>query len=457
MSHSTPMQDIRLLCNLYITDVPKSDVLALFITIAVINAVIFFSLWLPLVISLNIQSHHRLKRLSGILLRHRLVRFFVWPFLHVSCAFSLILEALVLHAGLACTHPGVEKSFYSLTPWAGWLLYATQCTILVISFFTIGICLRKEQKRLRKGKGRATAGGEDVEQHDTEPFSIPLREGSFGTSRALGREDNHHRPSTVITKSSASSRPEYICWEGIEDLTKIPYNMVPNFRTRDGRDVDPAFRYAMGRRTMGRRSDKITMEDIQHPKRVRLPMGKNAEGSSKDVERLVERRNALAAYVERFPSPSVLPDRPPPPRFLNRAGVLRKNGKYIELASEPFEGHSGRPLENRRPAPMGKGSFVPRRPSPLRTDSGHLLMNDSAKATVPGRCRLDKLQCKGKLSENVVFEFGVPPNEDVLISLSRITTSSSTSGLEHLQRCSRVPLPITGPMSTDSGVGLNEL
>ena len=382
MSPSARIHDIRQLCNLYIFDVPPSDMLALSITIAVINAVIFFSLWLPLIISLTIQSHHRLKRLSGILLRHRLAWFIVWPFLHASCGLSLILQGLVLHAGLACRHPGVEKSLYGLTPLAGWLLYAIQCTILVVSALTIGFFLRKEQKKARKGKGRAATGGEDVERYDAEPLAMPSQEGTLRTFRVLRREDKHHRPSAVTTDSSASSRPEYFCWEGIEDLTKDPINMGAKRQTRDPRDADPDFTYAMARRTMGRTSDKITMEDIQRPTRVRLPIGRNAEGSSKDVERLVARRNALAADVQGFPFPYM--PLTPPPRCLSRAGVLGSNGGYIPLGSEPFEGYSGRPSGKKRPVPMGSGSFVPSRPSPLRFGSVYQPTSDSVTATVPG-------------------------------------------------------------------------
>lgn len=442
MSSSAPIQDIRQLCNLYITDIPPNNILAIFITLAVINAVIFFSLWLPIIISLNIQSHHRLKRLPGILLRHRLIWFLVWPFLHASCGFSLILEGLVLHAGLACRHP-----FYSLTPLAGWLLFASQCTVLIVSALTIGICLRKEQKKVRKGKGRATAG--DVEHHDGEPLAMPAQEGSLRTLRVLRSQDQHHRPSTVTTNSSRSFRPEYFCWEGIEDLTK-PVNMVATFRTRDPRDADPDFTYAMARRAMGRTSDKVSAEDMQQPKRVRLPIGTNAEGSSKDVERLAARRNMLAADVEGFPFPPTLP-----PRCLSRAGARGRNGEYIPLAPEPFVGHSGRPSGKRRLAPMDGRSFVPSRRSPLRTDSGYGPKSDGITATVPGGCRLDKLRGKGKSSEAVVFELTVPPSEDVRLSLSRVTTSSSTSGLEPLQRCPRHLSPETRRMSPDSGVGLN--
>ncbi|CAF9916148.1 MAG: hypothetical protein HETSPECPRED_002776 [Heterodermia speciosa] len=427
MSPSAPIQDIRQLCNLYITDVPPNSILAIFILIAVINAGIFFSLWLPLIISLNVQSHHRLKWLSGIL-RHRSAWFIVWPFLHGCCGLSLILQGLVLHAGLTCRHPGVKRRFYSLTPVAGWLILASQCTMLTVSALAIGLGLRREQKKARKGKGRATAG-EDVEQHDAEPSAVPPQKGSHRTFRELGRKHEDRRPSTVTTNSSAVSRLEYLCWEGIEDLTK-PINTVANCQTRDPRDADPGFTYAMARRTMARTSDKVTVEDTQQPKCVRLPIGRNAEGSSKDVERLVARRNALAADVEGFPFPLT-----PPPRCLSRAGLLTRTGEYIPLASEPFEGHGRRPLGVRRPASMGRGSFVPSRPSPLRIDSGYQSKNECVTATVPGRCRLDKLRGKGKTREAVVFEMTVPPNEEVLISLSRATTSSSTSGLEPLQRC----------------------
>ena len=450
MSSSAPIQDIRQLCDLYITDVPPNKILDIFITIAAINAVIFFSLWLPLIISLNIQPHHRLKRLSEILLRHRLIWFLVWPFLHASCGFLLILEGLVLHAGLACRHP-----FYSLTPLAGWLLFASQCTVLIVSALTIGICLRKEQKKeqkeqkkARKGKGRATSG-EDVEDHDGEPLAMPAQAGSVRALRVLRGEDQHHRSSTVTTNSSRSFRPECFYWEGIEDLTK-PVNMAANFRTRDPRDVDPHFTYAMARRAMGRTSDNVPAEDMQQPKRVRLPIGTNAEGSSKDVERLVA-RNMLAADVEGFPFPPTLP-----PRCLNRAGARGRNGEYTPLASEPFVGLSGRP-SGRRLTPMDGRSFVPSRPSPLRTDSGYRPKSDGITATVPRGCHLDKLRGKGKSSEAVVFELTVPPSEDVRISLSRVTTSSSTSGLELLQRCPRHPSPDTRRMSPDSGVGLTEM
>ena len=411
MSSAAPIQDIRQLCNLYIADVPPSDILSFFITIAVINTAIFFSLWLPLIISLNIQSHHRLKRLSGIVLRHRLAWFIVWPFLHTCCGLSLIVQALLLHAGLACRRP-----FYSLTPVTGWLIFACQCTTLIVCALTIGICLRKEQKKARKGKGRATSRGNDAEQHDDEPFAMPAQEGS-------------HPPSTMTTNSSGSRRPEYFCWEGIDDLTR-PADMVANYRTRDPRDADPDFTYAMARRTMGRTSDKVTMEDMQHPKRVRLPVGRNAEGSYKDVERLVARRNWLAADVEGYPFPPMLP-----PRCLSRSGVLERNWEYIPLASEPFERNSGRPLGKRRLDPMGSRSFVPSRPSPLRIDSGYQPESEGVTATVSGGCRLDKLQGKGQAREAVIFELTVPRSDDVLAPLSRVTTSSSTSGLEPLHRC----------------------
>ena len=446
MSPSARIQDIRQLCNLYIADVPPNDVLALYILIAVINAVIFFSLWLPLIISLTIQSHHRLKRLSGILLRHRSAWFIVWPFLHASCGLSLILQGLVLHAGLACRHPGVEKSLYSLTPLAGWLLYAIQCAILVASALTIGVFLRREQKKARKGKGRAATGGEDVERYDAEPFAMPPQERTLRTFRVLRPEDKHHRPSTVTTNSSASSRPEYFCWEGIEDLIKDPINMVAKCRTRDPRDADPGFTYAMARRTMGRTSDKITTEDMQRPTRVRLPIGRNAEGSSKDVERLVARRNALAADVQGFPFPCM--PLMPPPRCLSRAGLPGRNG---------FQGYSGRPSGKKRAVHMGSGSFVPSRPSPLRLESVYRPTTDNATAALPGSCSLDKLPGKGKPSENAVSEMALPRSEDMLISLSPIPTSSSTSGLEPLQRCPRLPSPNTSPISWDSGVGLSEI
>ena len=446
MSASAPIQDIRELCNLYIADVLPNDILSLFIAIGVINTAIFFSLWLPLIIGLNIQSHHRLKRLSGILLRHRLAWFIVWPFLHTCCGFSLIVEALLLHAGLACRRP-----FYSLTPVTGWLIFACQCTTLIVSALTIGICLRKEQKKARKGKGRATAGGDNAEQHDDEPFAIPAQEGSLRTFRVLRGEDQHHRPSTVTTNSSGSHRLEYFCWEGIDDLTR-PVNVVEDCRTRDPRDADPDFTYAMARRTVGRTSDKVTMEDMQHPKRVRLPVGRNAEGSYKDVESLVARRNWLAADVEGYPFPPMLP-----PRCLSRAGILGRNGEYIPLASEPFERNSERPLGNRWFDPMGSRSFVPSRPSPLRIDSGYQPKSEGVTATVSGGCRLDKLRGKGKAREAVMFEMTEPRSENVLASLSRVTTSSSTSGLEPLQRCPRPPLPDTSLMSPDSGVGFTEM
>ncbi|KAL8793583.1 MAG: hypothetical protein Q9195_003846 [Heterodermia aff. obscurata] len=386
MAPSAPIQDIRQLCNLYITDIPPTTILAIFITIAVINAVIFFSLWLPLIISLNIQSHHRLKRLSEIVLRHKPARFIVWPFLHASCGLSLIIQGLVLHAGLTCRHPGVKRRVFSLTPVAGWLLFASQCTILTISTLAIGFGLRKEQKKARKGKGRATAGEGDVGQHGAELFAMPPSEGSLRAFRNLGSEDQYPRPSTVTTNSSRSSRPEYFCWEGIEDLTK------------------------------------------EQAKRARSPVGRNAEGSSRDVERLVAREHALAADIEGFPFPR-MPER-----------------CFSPLASESLEEHSQRLLGTRQPAPMGRRSFMPSRPSPLRIVSGYSTTSDRVTATVPGSCRLDKLRGTGKVCEAVVFEMTVPPNEDVLISLSRVTTSYSTTGLEPLQRCPQLPSPDTHPI-----------
>lgn len=450
MASQIPMYDVHQRCNLYVAHVSIPDTFAVYLISTAAIALIFFGFFVPVMVSL--QPRHRRKRIARFLLRHKNARFVLWPYLPTCCLVLLVLQAIVLHAGLTCGHHGHEKKFLSLKPAEGWIIFSLQVLIVTFSSWNIRKGLKRAQRREQLRNGQIPP--RDLEQSRGEAIPMlvlpPPEQAYESTIHVLrGVGDNCHSNSTTTTTtitSNGRARPEYFCWQGYETLTGRSIDMVGRGRPRRAKDANPGLTHERAPRRNSKTLRMVTTEDRPQPTHVRLPSNRNGEGSSRDIKQ-EPKRNSLAADVEGFPFPLM-----PPPPIPTRAAARGADGGYIPLASGTSERHPRRPPLIRLSAPSRNGKYAPAQSSPLSRGSGFPSDSEEPETavTVPGGCRLDRI--RGRPSESVVFD--LPPGLDAEISLSRATTVSRGSSLPPLERCPRPASPRR--LSLDSAIELDE-